>query len=36
MIQDVWRASQWEIAEKSSGEAAKQLRELARKAGMTN
>ena len=36
MIQDVWRASQWEIAEKSCGEAAKQLRELALKAAMTN
>jgi TRAP-type C4-dicarboxylate transport system substrate-binding protein len=36
MIQDVWRSSQWEIAEKCCGEAAKQLRELARKAGMTN
>jgi TRAP-type C4-dicarboxylate transport system substrate-binding protein len=36
MIQDVWRTSQWEIAERTSGEAAKQLRDLARKAGMTN
>jgi TRAP-type C4-dicarboxylate transport system substrate-binding protein len=36
MIQDVWRTSQWEIAERYCGEAAKQLRELARKAGMTN
>jgi TRAP-type transport system periplasmic protein len=36
MIQDVWRTSQWEIAERYCGEAAKQLRELARNAGMTN
>jgi TRAP-type C4-dicarboxylate transport system substrate-binding protein len=36
MIQDVWRSSQWEIADKCCGDAAKQLRELARKAGMTN
>ncbi len=36
MIQDVWRISQWEIADKCCGDAAKQLRELARKAGMTN
>ena len=36
MIQDVWRTSQWELADKCCGDAAKQLRELARKAGMTN
>lgn len=36
MIQEVWRTSQWELADKCCGEAAKQLRELARKAGMTN
>jgi TRAP-type transport system periplasmic protein len=36
MIQDVWRSSQWEIAEKCCGDVAKQLREIARKAGMTN
>ena len=36
MIQDVWRSSQWEIADKCCGDAAKQLRELARRAGMTN
>lgn len=36
MIQDVWRTSQWEIAERCCGDAARQLRELARKAGMTN
>jgi TRAP-type C4-dicarboxylate transport system substrate-binding protein len=36
MIRDVWRASQWELADKCCGDAAKQLRELARKAGMTN
>jgi TRAP-type C4-dicarboxylate transport system substrate-binding protein len=36
MIQEVWRSSQWELADKCCGDAAKQLRELARKAGMTN
>jgi TRAP-type C4-dicarboxylate transport system substrate-binding protein len=36
MIQEVWRTSQWELADKCCGDAAKQLRELARKAGMTN
>ena len=29
-------SSQWELADKCCGDAAKQLRELARKAGMTN
>ena len=36
MIQEVWRTSQWELADKCCGDAAKQLREVARKAGMTN
>lgn len=35
LIQDVWRTSQWEIVEKCCGDAAKELREIARKAGMT-
>jgi TRAP-type transport system periplasmic protein len=36
MIQEVWRSSQWELADRCCGDAAKQLRELARRAGMTN
>ena len=32
LLQDVWRSSQWELADKCCGDAAKQLRELARKA----
>lgn len=36
MIRRVWNTSQWEIAEKCCGDAAKQLREMARKAGMTD
>jgi TRAP-type C4-dicarboxylate transport system substrate-binding protein len=36
MIREVWNISQWEIAEKCCGDAAKQLRELARQNGMTN
>jgi TRAP-type transport system periplasmic protein len=36
MIREAWNSSQWEIAEKCCGDAARQLRETARKAGMTN
>jgi TRAP-type C4-dicarboxylate transport system substrate-binding protein len=36
MIREVWNVSQWEIAEKCCGDAAKQLRALARQNGMTN
>lgn len=36
MIQKVWDVSQWETAEKCCGDAAKELRNIASKAGMTN